>query len=63
MRCGSLPANPYLAGMEPIKEAQQELEVEDPPILGNWKNMYVVVLVLHTLLIIAFYLISRAYTV
>ena len=50
--------------MEPIKEAQQdELEVEDPPILGNWKNMYTVVLVLHTLLIIAFYLISRAYTV
>ncbi|WP_168797471.1 hypothetical protein [Neolewinella litorea] len=40
----------------------EELEIDDPPILGNWRNMYLVVLILHVLLIIAFYLISRTYT-
>ncbi len=50
--------------MDPNREiVEDDLEPDDPPILGNWKNMYLVVLVLHTLLIIAFYLISRAYTV
>ncbi len=41
---------------------EEPLEIDDPPILGNWKNMYLVVLVLHSVLIICFYLISRAYT-
>ena len=54
----------YLAGMQSAPPPDtEEIEFDDPPILGTWKNMYLVVLVLHTLLIICFYLISRAYTV
>jgi uncharacterized membrane protein len=34
---------------------------ETPPILGSWKNIYTVVLVLHVVLIILFYLFSNAY--
>ena len=41
---------------------EEELEIDDPPILGSWRNMYLFVLILHLLLIIAFYLFSRAYT-
>lgn len=48
--------NPYPATPD------EDLEIDDPPILGNWRNMYLFVLVLHVLLIIVFYLISRAYT-
>ncbi len=41
----------------------EELEADDPPVLGSWRNIYIVVLVLHLLLLVAFYLFSRAYTV
>ena len=41
----------------------EDLDADAPPILGNWKNIYAVVLFLHLLLLIAFYLFSRAYTV
>ena len=41
----------------------EELDQDEPPILGSWRNMYLVVLLLHLCLLIAFYLISRAYTV
>lgn len=34
---------------------------ESPPIFGSWKNIYAVVLVLHFVLIILFYLFSNAY--
>jgi len=34
---------------------------ETPPILGSWKKIYAVVLVLHVVLIILFYLFSNAY--
>lgn len=34
---------------------------ETPPVLGSWKNIYTVVLVLHVVLIILFYLFSNAY--
>lgn len=36
-------------------------ESEAAPILGSWRNIYAFVLLLHTLLIIFFYLFSRAY--
>ncbi|PPK85908.1 hypothetical protein CLV84_2820 [Neolewinella xylanilytica] len=39
------------------------VDTEDPPILGDWKTIYAIVLVLHLILLIAFYLFSRAYTV
>ena len=45
---------------ESIPEA--EIEIDDPPILGSWRNMYLFVLILHLMLLIAFYLFSRAYT-
>ena len=38
-------------------------EIDDPPVLGSWRNMYIVVLVLHLLLLLGFYFFSRAYTV
>ena len=38
-------------------------EDDTPPVLGSWRNVYAVVLVLHLLLILAFYFFSRAYTV
>ena len=38
-------------------------EDDTPPVLGNWRNVYAVVLTLHLLLILAFYFFSRAYTV
>ena len=34
---------------------------EQPPILGSWPRMYTVVLVLHVILIVLFYLFSNAY--
>ena len=34
-------------------------ENEPPPILGSWKRMYVVVLVLHAILIFCFWLFSQ----
>lgn len=41
-----------------------EVPEEDvPPVLGSWRRVYSVVLVLHLLLILAFYFFSRAYTV
>jgi hypothetical protein len=41
-----------------------EPEADDtrPPLLGSWSRMYAVVLILHFLLLVGFYLISRAYT-
>lgn len=44
--------------------SQQNQEItndESPPILGSWRNIYAVVLVLHVLLIVLFYLFSTAY--
>ncbi|NJB84801.1 hypothetical protein GGR26_000546 [Lewinella marina] len=41
---------------------EENLEIDDPPVLGNWRNMYLVVLILHVLLIFAFYLFSQTYT-
>ncbi|WP_420459780.1 hypothetical protein [Neolewinella sp.] len=43
--------------------ADDEPDQDEPPILGSWRNMYLVVLLLHLCLLIAFYLFSRAYTV
>jgi len=34
---------------------------ENPPVLGSWNNVYTFVLGLHALIIILFYLFSRAY--
>ncbi|MBI1193495.1 MAG: hypothetical protein GC205_10015 [Bacteroidetes bacterium] len=34
-------------------------ELEPPPVLGTWRRMYTVVLVLHVLLIIGFWLFGR----
>lgn len=34
---------------------------EAPPVLGNWRNVYTFVLALHVVLIVLFYLFSRAY--
>ncbi|MEL6143081.1 MAG: hypothetical protein AAFQ37_02055 [Bacteroidota bacterium] len=34
---------------------------EPAPILGSWRNLYTFVLALHALIIILFYLFSRAY--
>ena len=56
----------YLSAMivpDSTVAADDELDQDEPPILGSWRNMYLVVLVLHLCLLIAFYLISRAYTV
>ena len=39
------------------------VEDDTPPVLGSWRRVYTVVLVLHLLLILAFYFFSRAYTV
>ncbi len=36
-------------------------ESEAAPILGSWRNIYAFVLLLHALLILFFYLFSRAY--
>ena len=43
--------------------ADEVPENEDPPELGNWRNIYTVVLVLHLLLLLGFYFFTRAYTV
>ena len=42
--------------------AESDVEIDPPPILGSWRNMYLFVLALHALLILAFYFISRVYT-
>jgi len=34
-------------------------ELEPPPVLGTWRRMYTVVLVVHALLIIGFWLFGR----
>lgn len=41
----------------------EDLDPDDPPVLGSWKNIYTVVLLLHLALLIAFYIFSRVYTV
>ncbi|MEM1359774.1 MAG: hypothetical protein AAGF89_16335 [Bacteroidota bacterium] len=43
------------------QQNQIDPDDETPPILGSWSNIYTFVLVLHVLLIIMFYLFSRAY--
>lgn len=35
---------------------------DESPILGSWRNMYIFVLVLHALIILLFYLFTRAYS-
>ena len=40
----------------------EDLDADAPPVLGSWKNIYAVVLILHLALLVAFYLFSRAYT-
>lgn len=52
-------ANTYLAVMS-LKDPEQNL-LEQPPLLGSWPRMYTVVLVLHVILIVLFYLFSNAY--
>ena len=52
-------ANNYLAPMSDPELISPDDET--PPILGSWKNIYTVVLVLHVVLIILFYLFSNAY--
>jgi len=42
-------------------ENQIDPDDETPPVLGSWRNIYAVVLVLHILLIILFYFFSLAY--
>lgn len=44
------------------KLPEPDVEIDPPPILGSWRNMYTFVLVLHFFLLLAFYFISRAYT-
>lgn len=48
------------SGIEP-QLPSSDPESEAAPILGSWRNIYAVVLLLHALLIIFFYLFSRAY--
>ena len=40
---------------------QDDPNDETPPILGSWRNIYAIVLVVHVLLIVFFYLFSIAY--
>ena len=40
---------------------QEDLD-EQPPILGSWNNLYVLVLVAHAIIIVLFYLFTRAYS-
>ena len=42
----------------PLSEAPA---TDAPPVLGRWRNVYAFVLVLHVVLIVLFYLFSRAY--
>ena len=48
------PLDDGLVHPEPIAD-------EAPPVLGSWPAVYTFVLVLHVLLILAFYFFSRAY--
>ncbi|MEO0734459.1 MAG: hypothetical protein AAFZ52_16600 [Bacteroidota bacterium] len=41
----------------PLRDPEDDI----PPILGSWTNIYTFVLVLHVLLLISFYLFSKAY--
>ena len=54
----------YLWAMNPTPQATTLADEDDdtPPVLGSWSRVYLFVLVLHLLLILGFYLFSRAYT-
>jgi len=44
-----------------IPQNQANPNDESPPILGSWSRIYGIVLVLHLILIVLFYLFSQAY--
>lgn len=44
---------------DPTKPAFRE---DPPPIFNSWKQMYVFVLVLHTVIIMLFFLFTKAYS-
>lgn len=37
-------------------------EDDPPPILGSWSRLYMFVLILHALIILLFYIFTRAYS-
>ncbi|MCP9235981.1 hypothetical protein [Lewinella sp. JB7] len=47
---------------QPAAPPTADADTEKPPILGHWRNIYAVVLLLHLLLIISFYLVTRIYS-
>jgi hypothetical protein len=49
--------------MDPTPTDRSGDDADDaPPVLGSWQRVYTFVLVVHVLLLIGFYLMSRAYT-
>lgn len=42
-----------------MKPIEQE---EKPPVGGSWQQLYAIVLILHVLIVIAFYLLTRYYS-
>lgn len=53
---------PQLTNKAPASKPGEPTELADkPPILNSWNNIYAIVLSLHVLIIILFYLFSRAY--
>lgn len=46
-----------------MTDTQDQEELDDrPPILGSWSNLYILVLVVHAIIIVLLYLITRAYS-
>lgn len=42
--------------------ADEDTEDDRPPVLGSWRTLYAIVLILHLALIVAFYAFSQSYT-
>lgn len=40
---------------------QQEIIVDQPPVFGSWRNIYLFVLLLHLFIIFLFYCFGEAY--
>ena len=48
--------------MDDKNTAQENLNDDSPPIFKNWNQMYITVLVLHALIIFAFYMFTKIYS-
>ncbi len=48
--------------LDPTPENLAETDADRPPILGNWTNVYLVVLALHALIIALFYVFTRLHS-